>query len=419
MPLRANGGLVSRVFASIIFSAGIATAQQTNPVLDSLISRNSATFTLTDGRMSGLGAEQIITAARGAHFVVIGENHNTRAIPELTVALFRDLHARYGFNYLALEEGPALGRQLSQAVRGGKPDGAFRLGLRFPNAFHMYTEEELRMIDRVGAISNAKKEPIWGLNQEFGMLHVLERLIQIAPTASARAAADQLRLQAVQYEAERFAQNVFFLAAVMKPADFGKLRNAYRPAPGSEADRLIRQVELSNAIYAPYNTKPTPSFLEFYESGKAREENMKRLFAQNYREAMRTDGGPPKVLVKSGHVHVNRGLGRSNETFTLGNFLSELATFNEAHALNLYVLLNWQDLPQSFLAPFVPHIVTNTNTVFDLRPLQPWAAQQRLEKLHPELRRALVGYDFLIILNDMTPGSVEKLRTPRFRQYTN
>ncbi len=394
-----------------------AFTQQTTR-LDSLLAPHITTFSLAEGRLAGRGADVILEAARDAHFVVLGENHNTRAIPELTVALFQRLHDDYGFNYLALEEGPALGELLSRVVRSGAADGAFRTGLRFPNAFHMYTEEELRMIDRIGAMSTAKRNPIWGLNQEFGASHVLDRLVQIAPDAAARSAATAFLKRANEYENERFIQNLFFMSEVVKPADFAALRAQYRPPAGSEADRLIAQAELSNAVYAPYSTKPRPHFTSFHASGKRREENMKHLFAYYYHAERASGVETPKVLVKSGHVHTNRGIGPSNEVFSLGNFLSEVATFNGAHSLHLYVLLNWPDLNQSFLAPVVPHIQPNTNTVFDLRPIQPWAFRNQLGDLDPRLQRALTGYDFLIILNDMTAASVEALRTPRFRRYT-
>ncbi|HEX6066055.1 MAG TPA: hypothetical protein VFZ04_17600, partial [Longimicrobiales bacterium] len=382
-----------RPFAAVGLSfliAAQAPAQNANP-LDSLIAANVSTFTLADGKISGAGADRILAAAAATHFVALGENHNTRAIPLLTTALFRELHAKYGFNYLALEEGPAIGRAVSDAVRRGQPGAAFQLGLRYPNAFHMYTEDELRMIDDIAAISTAKQNPIWGLNQEYGMMHVLERLVQIAPNATAKAIAEAQLARAREYESERFALNKFFMSEVAQPADYRALRDAYKPAPDSEAFELISQAELSNAIFAPYAVKPRAPFTQFYASGKSREDNMKRLFASNYKIAAR-EAPAPKVLVKSGHVHLNRGIGRSNEVFTLGNFLNELAIFEGGESLHLYVLLNWPDLRQSFLAPFVPHIQANTNTVFDLRPLQAWAAHRQLPQLDPELRRALVGY---------------------------
>jgi hypothetical protein len=91
-------------------------------------------------------------------------------------------------------------------------------------------------------------------------------------------------------------------------------------------------------------------------------------------------------------------MGASNEVFTLGNHLSELATHHGARSLHLHVVLSWEDLPKGFLAPFATHVPANTNVVFDLRPLQSWAALRAFRNLDPELRRVLVGADMLVIL---------------------
>jgi hypothetical protein len=103
--------------------------------------------------------------------------------------------------------------------------------------------------------------------------------------------------------------------------------------------------------------------------------------------------------------------------FTLGNFLSELATFQGGHSLHLYAVLNWPDLPESFLAPFLPHLQAGQDVLFDLRPLQAWAAHGQIRDLDPRLRRVILGYDALLLLADTTRGSVEALRTPAFRAY--
>lgn len=240
--------------------AGVLLAGLAGPVggqatsLDSLLRASRHPLSIERGSLGGAGAAVLRAAAEPSQFVALGEEHNTRAIPSFTTALFRILHDQLGFKHLALEEGPALGRLLSNAARAGGADSAVALGLRYPNAFHMYTEDELRMIGDIGRLSTTAAEPIWGLDQEFGALHAFARLVEIAPDASARSAARALLEQASGFERERFQKNVHYMGAVLLPKDLEALREAFRPATGSETDWLIRQLALSNRVYAPYSS---------------------------------------------------------------------------------------------------------------------------------------------------------------------
>lgn len=408
-----RGTLAAALLAELLFGTAGRAAQSAGSLVDRLRA-NASPFGITDGRLSEGGAQFLESATDGVQFVALGEEHNTRALPALTTALFRLLHERHGFEYLALEEGPHLGRLLSRAVRSGGPDAVLALGRRHPNAFHMYTEGELQMIGDIGRISMAA-EPIWGLNQEFGALHVYQRLVEIAPDARARMVASKFLDQARAYEGERFQKNVHYMVAIARPEDFARLREVFQPKAGSEAERLIEQTALSNRIYAPYGATPAPSAEAFHESGRTRETNMKDLFAKLYRQAEARGKSAPKVLIKSGHVHLYRGLSPRSELFTLGNFLSEFAILNGRKSFHLYAIVDRPYVREGWLAPFAEAALAGEATVFDLRPLFVWA--RRNDVLDPNVRRLILAHDALVFLRDGAPGSLEKLRTPNFRWY--
>jgi hypothetical protein len=413
VPLLPGGFHVRQTILAVLMlvpAVGTGEAQVATAVLDSLIRGNVHSLTIEGEELGGTGAGLIRSGAGGAAFVALGENHNTRAIPEFTVALFRMLQEAGDFQHLALEEGPELGRRLSEAVRTGASDGVMVIAREFPNAFHLFTEEELRMVDRIGALSTAP-DPIWGINQEFGLAHVYARLVEIASEPASRAAARQIFLHSLRYEGERHARDTAYVSAIATVDDFHGLRLAFAPAEGSEAARLIEQASLSHQIYAPYGKGDAAHFTEYHRSNVDREDNMKRLFAHRFTT------GKPRVLVKSGHTHLGRGRGPTG-VWTLGNFLSELAIAEGARSLHLYVILNWEDLGESWLAPFVPYLAVSENTVIDLRPLEPWAAWGRLGRLDARLEQLLRGYDMLVVLGDTSPGSIEALCTPNFNWYT-
>jgi hypothetical protein len=121
---------------------------------------------------------------------------------------------------------------LSDALRSGGLQSVVALAKRYPNAFHMYTEEEFAVIADAGKTSTAPTAPIWGLNQVFGAAHVYERLVALARGGEARGVAQRLLNEALEYEGERFEKNVHYMGTVARAEDFEHLRAAFHPSPG-------------------------------------------------------------------------------------------------------------------------------------------------------------------------------------------
>ena len=386
---------------------------------EALLRSNAYPFTISGGKLRGPGAELIESRTADVQFVAVGEEHNRRGVHEFTGALFAYLAANRGFQYLALEEGPYVGKLLSDAARSGGREGVLALARRYPNAFHMYTESEFAMIADVGRTSTAPTDPIWGVNQIFGAMHIYERLLTFAPDAKARAVAQHLLDESKEYEAERFQKNILYMSAVAKPEDFERLRSAFHPSPGSEADFLISQMALSNQIFAPYVVKPPPPSEAFYESGERRERNMKLLFAADIRKAEAAGVTHPKVVAMLGQLHLYRGLSERTDQYTFGNFLSELATFDGMKSLHLYTTINAPFELKSKREPLVQAALDRmgeaSGVVIDLRPLIQTARKD--PAVDPELRHLILGFDFFVFLRDAEQGSYESLRTPHFRWY--
>jgi hypothetical protein len=397
-------------------------AQEEENSFENLLRANAFPIRIENGKLSGKGADLITASLEDVQFVALGEEHNKRAVHEFGGALFRLLHDRYDFNHLALEEDPYWCKMLSEAAKKGGGAEVVNLALRYPNAFHLPTENEMQMIGEIGKISNAKY-PIWGLNQVFGAAHIYERLARLAPNKTARAAAQKLLDEALEYEKERFGKNVHYIVQIAKPEDFALLRNSFKPRKNSEADFLIEQLALSNRIFAPYVIKPRPSSAVFYESGKMRELNMKRLFAASYKEAQNQGEALPKVLAMFGQLHLYRGLSEHTEQYTLGNYLAELANFNDQKSFHIYTAVDSEYIYKGAfagLAKIASEIAKNSGSsgaVVDLRPLFDRARTSK--DINPELRRLVMSYDVFLFLGDSETGSIKRLETPKFRWYTN
>ena len=122
--LRTMFGL--RVVVAVVMCAVMVpvtgVAQQHD--LDSLLQAGRMRFDFDAARSQGPGFDFLVDAAVDAQFVMVGESHNVKEIPQFTSHLFRQLHERYGFNYLALEDGPFIAELYSDAgVRG---EGQYR-----------------------------------------------------------------------------------------------------------------------------------------------------------------------------------------------------------------------------------------------------------------------------------------------------
>src|SRR6202022_3191370 len=136
----------------------------------------------------------------------------------------------------------------------GNREGLRALARRYPNAFTFDTDQEIEMIAEAGAVSGTKANPIWGLDQVFGALHVLDRLLESAPTEDARARIRRLIEEVRPLEAARFQPDPSYLLDTPKSADFFRLREILRPPKDSEAAFLVDQLLLSERVYQNWKT---------------------------------------------------------------------------------------------------------------------------------------------------------------------
>jgi len=114
------------VFLAIAM-AGAAGAADTPPAstetpeqaLSRLLDANRQTLTIGRDGLGGPGAATLLTPARTAQFILVGEDHGFAEIPEFVDALRRSLGKDAPEN-LVLEIGPESARRTTQAVRSDK-----------------------------------------------------------------------------------------------------------------------------------------------------------------------------------------------------------------------------------------------------------------------------------------------------------
>lgn len=387
-------------------------ARGQSTLLDSLLAANAHTFTVADGRLAGPGLEFFLRATGDAQFVALAEPHNVKEVPEIFTMMFQALHETHGYNYAALESGPVMTRMLSSGATRGDRAAAMALARRYPNGLAFVTEQEIRMIADVGGISTAA-EPVWGVDQAFGGLHILERLLALAPNEEVRSRVAAMVEHARRYDGARFTESEDrYISYQARPADLAALSVWYDPSPGSEAAFLIHTLQRSNRIYRN-NRLAGQGQATGYESNREREENMKELFVDAYRRAQDAGDSLPKVLLKLGHYHLYRGRFRSN-VYTLGNFVSEFAKSNGMQSFSMTTqLINepgvfWTLGDYEEYKPVADVGDAHRWTIVDLRPLRGYAHAGHLEGLHPDLEQWIFAFDAVLLIGGGSPGTFGK-----------
>lgn len=378
--------------------------------VDSLLQAGRLRLDFAESRSMGPGFDFLLEEAADAQFVMVGESHNVKQIPQFTTQLFRQLHDRYGFNYLALEDGPFIAELYSDPAVRGDREATLALANRYVNALQFWNDQEVQMILDVGRISKASASPVWGLDQAWGGLHVLERLLELAPDASARAAVSALVEQVRTREARRpTGVGTRFIVDTTTASHIDDLQRLFVNAD-PQAHRLIDVLEMSNHIY---RIRTTP--LNIYTSNTTRQHYMRRNLVTQYEAARARGESLPRVVLKFGQWHAVKGRNQG-DVMALGTFVSEFAKSNGMTSLHIWTgLVNepgqfWTLHDYEDYVPLANAGSTEHWTVIDFRPLRAYAAAGRLEGLNDELRRVIFGFDVGLLIGGGSRATHELLR---------
>lgn len=392
-----------------VSGAGSASAQA---VIDSLVAANRYTVELEGGRLSGPGVGWLLDALDGVQFVVLGESHNEAEIPQFTAALYEMLRERSGYRYVAFENGPTAMEGIAGAAALGGRDSADAWAARYPNALQFWTDEEVDAIARVVAAEG--RNGVWGLDQEWGAVHVLDRLAELAATDRARAAVMRVRSRVAPIESERTENGrARYITSADAVTDSDLLRSAFDAEPGSVAAALIDRLALSARIYGLRRGR-----VGYYESNELRERSMKTAFMHRYREAQAAGDTLPRLVVKFGHVHSVDGRNPS-DVLALGSFLSQLAISNGQRSFHMAIYgvneagRNWTLSDYADYAPLSKASRVDEWTLLDLRPIRPWVSGGRIEDLNETLRDVILGFDAVLVIGGLSDASRERITGAR------
>lgn len=359
------------------------------------------------------------SAIADAQYVLIGEDHITREIPQFTTAVC-DVMGPQGLSAMAVEVGPQAAEFVSALF--GSPDRLARTGAllhQYPNsvAFMDVRQEN----DLAAHCANAAHTPrfhFWGLDQEFvgsaGWL--LDQILATHPGPAATAAITRLKSEE-QQDTARAKQTgdpskLFLMAA--PDSELAEAAAVLQREGGVAANAIFRELIESHEIYLK-NMQGSP------ESNNQRANLLKVNFRLDMEKAASAEG-QHKILVKFGDWHLYKGINPLHQR-DLGNYIAEMANGQGSSSLHICVLgskgthrlfagydqptrlekfVMDEDPDYLWLRPAVDNQVLNGWTLYDLRKLR----FTKLGPLDASMERMIYGYDLLIIVPELTPADL-------------
>ena len=403
--------LLATVFFTVAANADDSKAED-------LLNANTFPIALDDGAITGPGADLILQLAQDAQFVALGEEHYNLYIPAITTAIFARLHERYGFRYFMTEQDPVLMELMSRPPARGDIEQVTSLAQRYPMGVTFNSDEELEMLAAIGGLSDADMDPIWGCDQAAGVTHTLDQLAQAVEDDELRSLVLEKREVAAGAERTRNFETGHFISAA-EPEWFAELKDAIDPEPGSRAAWLLDVLINGNTVFGYYKRGEQGLVPGYYENNRFREEHLKDLCLDKYRQAERFDDYP-KSLMKFGSWHLYQGLSPTR-IHTIGDFFANVARFNGFEFLSV----NFVSLPEDpsasmkqigYAWPFIEHLDPAEFAVVDLRPFRHYRNRRMLEEHAGEtwatehkddFARLVYGYDLLFFVGSTKPATFE------------
>lgn len=402
--------MIKRFAVAAMLMAASATAvaqpaEDQNPLLAAAEVHTLEIVRHEDGSLSGTGWGQLIADGSEAQFFLIGEQHATADIGEISQAMYRALN-RHGYDYMAMEVGP-YGMAAAEAMvrEGTLRDYIATPGNRLVIPFLFYSED-LAIVEDAARRSDAPSDIFWGIDQEFiaGGPLIAARLEGLARTETQRATVADFAALA--------AANPMAVGAA-DPDAFAALRAAFDTGEDREALEIVDAILLSNSIYAPFTGRGGP----IYPANLTRENYMKDNFLRAFDRIEARDGTPPRVYFKFGASHMMRGLSNTNVP-ALGNFLVEWGRTRDFAVVNVMIDCLGGDMrdPRSGeMRPCESYLLEEGSlireaagdaplTLIDLRPLR--ALIRRDTEIDAGSRALIFGFDYYLGVANVRPATM-------------
>jgi hypothetical protein len=390
-----------------------ALAQETDARREFIAAAEAAMMPLdldADG-MGGEGAGFLRERARAAELVMMGEQHATADIARFATHLYNDI-ADAGFGAYVAEIGPwsaAIAEPYLESGLSSFADEARQRagGLGYP---FLFFTEDAELAQAVVTHPSASETALWGVDQVFIAAGPI-----LAPWISARAVTPDQIAAAIAFE-DALAENPMLIGAG-QPDNFDALERAF--ADDEDVSALVRAMQLSNEIYAPFTGRGGSGYL----ANHARETFMREQFLRHVDRARAEGDMPERLFFKFGGNHAMRGR-TPTHVMGFGGFIEEWGRINGFSYFSLMAECRGGEArnPQSgetgpcqsyLVGPdtLLGQALPDTAVVIDLVALRrpAIAAQAHLD---PQVFDAIFAFDALVILPDVAAAGMIREARP-------
>lgn len=374
-------------------------------------------MSVSGGKLSGPGADVLRQALQPARFVLLGEDHATREIPEFAAALCEIIHP----DAYAVEVGPSAARMVDALL--SKPDrlpAMAKYNREYPSSMaFLDIQEENDLAAHCAASSHNSDFHIWGLDQEFlgAAAPLLAEMVATRPGPVALTAIMKAQQQARLADANALQSGNPYAAYLMaaKDDELMKLDAAVQQDGNIPTRALLHEFTASREIYKRQD----------HTQNDLRVSLMKQHFFAQYKP-LEVRNPDARVFFKFGAVHIQKGLNSLHER-DLGNMAAELADAEGTESLHLFIYGakgthagfagfgkplaheafvmdaddsdKWLTLAIADLFPQEQGSSSRIYTVFDLRTLR-----FRNLDIPEKWKHVVFAYDIFILMPEITPA---------------
>lgn len=404
--------------ACTVVSPAMAQTVSSKVPFSSRLEQSRTMLQVDASGLHGSGATVLANAIAASRYVLIGEDHLSREIPQFTAGVCR-LMTPGGLDAFAVEIGPEAARVVNENL--SRDDRIVRLATfmrTHPDAFAFQNgRDESDMAAECARLAGPQFQ-IWGLDQEFlgSAGHLFEQMLTAHPGPAARAAIEKLaaadRVATAKSLVSGSVSDLFLYQVTDQ--ELSEAGSAIKRDGGDRVGGLFDALSETRAIYLGQET-----------DGFASNGRRARLMKRTLIGYLNAHGRPARVLFKFGDAHMGKGINGLGQR-DLGNFVAERAEGEGAGSLHIAVygaqgmhalyggvgrqvrhepFVMTDDTEYAWLRDVLPsgqHGNAKDWTVVDLRSLRSKMPSDISDAWRDVVRR----YDLVVVAPELTPSSL-------------